>query len=297
MVSFWAFWWVVVLLLGRRDETWWPTLRNVGLLTVGVASLAILLRGRGPIFKLGGRAVAIVLYFGFGHSLTGQIARSLGVPTIERQLAQAELALFGDFVTSRLQAFNTPAFVEWLQINYLLFLALPLPLFLVLLAKRRFEEAGEYAALVGLSALVCFAGYILLPATTPALLFERLGAAAPIQFDGPLEGLWLTDDISRFLLAATTNRNDAFPSGHTMVTVLALLAAWRLHRPTFWAILPTGVSIVYATLALRYHFAVDVVVGLMIGLALPWANRRLIEWWQADERPGLPMPSADRSSL
>jgi membrane-associated phospholipid phosphatase len=191
--------------------------------------------------------------------------------------------LFDGYLTEKLQAFNHPGVVEWLQVNYLCFLLLPLPLFFVLIGKKRYEEAGEYASLCALAVLVCFTGYILLPATTPALLFERLGDAAPIQFDGPLHGLWLTDGIQHFLLKATSNRNDAFPSGHTTVAVMVLLSAYRLHRRTFWWILPTGVSIIYSTLALRYHFAVDVMCGLCLGWALPWANRRLNDWWRTSD--------------
>jgi membrane-associated phospholipid phosphatase len=296
MAAFWIFWWLVVLLFGARDEHWWPTQRNVGLLAVFTTAVALLTRGRGPVVMFCTRALSIVLCFAFGHSLTGQIARGLGVQTIERRLADLDILLFGGVVTERLQAYNAPWLVEWLQVNYLLFLVLPLPLFVVLLVKGRVEEAGHYASTVALSLLVCLAGYIVLPATTPAIIFDALGDAAPVRFDGPLVGLWLTDDIQRFLLVATTNRNDAFPSGHTTVTLLALVCAYRMHRRTFWFILPTGLSIFYATLALRFHFAVDVLVGLCLGFALPWASRRVTAWWRAEVEPDFDVRTADRRS-
>jgi membrane-associated phospholipid phosphatase len=282
MAAFWIFWWLVVLLFGARDEHWWPTVRNVGLLAVATSAVAVLTRGRGRLVMLGTRALSIILCFAVGHSLTGQIARSLGVQTIERQLARLDVLLFDGSVTERLQAFNTPALVEWLQANYFLFPALPLPLFFVLLAKRRVEDAGDYASTMALALLVCFAGYIVLPATTPALIFAALGDAAPVRFDGPLTGLWFTDDMQRLLLEATSNRNDAFPSGHTTVTLVALVCAYRMHRRTFWFLLPTSLSIFYATLALRFHFGVDVLAGLCLGVALPWFSRRLTAWWKAE---------------
>ncbi len=296
MAGFWIFWWLVVLLFGARDEVYWPTVRNVGLLAVATTAVALLTRGRGHVVMFCTRALSIILCFAFGHSLTGQIARSLGVQTIEQRLADLDVQLFGAVVTERLQAYNTPALVEWLQVNYLLFLVFPLPLFFVLLAKRRVEDAGHYASTVALSLLVCFAGYIVLPATTPAIIFEALGDAAPVRFDGPLVGLWLTDDIQHFLLVATSNRNDAFPSGHTTVTLLVLVCAWRMHRRTFWFILPTGLSTIYATLALRFHFAVDVLVGLGLGFALPWWSHRVTAWWNADDAAALEVEAADRRS-
>ncbi len=101
-----------------------------------------------------------------------------------------------------------------------------------------------------------FAGYTLLPA---------LGPYATMAFDTPVHGYGVT----RLLLATVplgTNRADAFPSLHCAVTAFLLgfdlLAGSR--RRAAWCAGPVAV-LWLSTLALRFHYAVDVLAGF--GLA------------------------------
>ncbi len=101
-----------------------------------------------------------------------------------------------------------------------------------------------------------FVGYTLLPA---------LGPYATMAFDTPLHGYGVT----RLLLATVplgTNRADAFPSLHCAVTAFLLgfdmLAGSR--RRAAWCAGPVAV-LWLSTLALRFHYGVDVLAGF--GLA------------------------------
>jgi membrane-associated phospholipid phosphatase len=61
---------------------------------------------------------------------------------------------------------------------------------------------------------------------------------------------------------------DAFPSGHTELTLLVLYYAQRFHRRTFWWILPAGSALIISTVYLRYHYVVDVIAGAFLALAI-----------------------------
>jgi len=277
VLAFWSACLLATLLFGVHGQHGLHCASNIALLLCGLGAGALLVRSRRPLFATLVRAVVVTASFALGHPISGQISRALGMQAVGRELARADLYIFGTHVTERLQALNHPIFVEWLQVNYFLFLVLPVPLLVVLLIERRYRDATFYVSLVNVTMLACFIGYIFLPATTPEQLFMASGSAAPVHFDGPLRGLWLTGPLRDWLLHATSNRYDVFPSGHTAGAAVALIAAWRLHRRAAYALLPTGLTIIYSTLALRYHFAVDVLAGLALAAAIVVVGWRLYE--------------------
>ncbi|HWC64673.1 MAG TPA: phosphatase PAP2 family protein, partial [Thermoanaerobaculia bacterium] len=87
--------------------------------------------------------------------------------------------------------------------------------------------------------------------------------------------------ISRKLNELEHTKDDAFPSGHTMITVFCLLVAWRDTRKLFRAWLPIATLLVVSTIYCRFHYVVDVLAGLSLAfLALP-LGERFYEWIQA----------------
>ena len=61
---------------------------------------------------------------------------------------------------------------------------------------------------------------------------------------------------------------DAFPSLHTANAVTVLLVALRHERRLLWVYTLPVAGLVVATMYLRFHYAVDVVVG--VALAVAW---------------------------
>ena len=46
--------------------------------------------------------------------------------------------------------------------------------------------------------------------------------------------------------------------------MLVLILSWRLHRRVFWWLLPFASGLVLATMYLRYHYVVDVLVSILL---------------------------------
>ncbi|MFZ5785110.1 MAG: phosphatase PAP2 family protein, partial [Acidobacteriota bacterium] len=57
-------------------------------------------------------------------------------------------------------------------------------------------------------------------------------------------------------------KTDAFPSGHTMVTLAVLFCLRRRARGVYDAVLPVGALLILATVLLTYHYVVDVLAAL-----------------------------------
>ena len=81
---------------------------------------------------------------------------------------------------------------------------------------------------------------------------------------------WIRD----LLHAAEFNRFDCFPSGHTMLTLVTLGLAWRHAPRLLWVLAPVGLALIVSTVALRYHYAVDVLAGALLAPLSLWLARR-----------------------
>ncbi|HEX9081591.1 MAG TPA: phosphatase PAP2 family protein, partial [Holophagaceae bacterium] len=198
-------------------------------------------------------------------------------------LAQVDARLFGPLALGWRQAFGRPALVTDLVYGaYASFYGLPLA---VALRVRRQAGTAAFERVVFLLELgfyLSFLGYFLVPAEGPRVP-QPLEAAQ-------LGGGAVAEAVRAFLRLSERTTLDAFPSGHT---ALSLLAAWiavrRLPReaPVFaaWA-----AAVTFATVYLSLHYVVDVLAGiLLVPLTLAVAGplgRRLGEGGAAPPFPG-----------
>jgi membrane-associated phospholipid phosphatase len=174
-------------------------------------------------------------------------------------------ALFGGHLGAVAAPWLPPAVVEVLQVIYAVFYAIPI-LAGVGAGLRCGAAAFDRALLlVAASFLASYLGYLLVP---------TLGPKVALAFPTELEGLWLTPSLREAIDAGEANPWDCFPSGHTMLTVTSLIVLWRWNRRWFaWLFVP-ALLLIASTMLLRYHWAIDVVVGA----ALAWPVVRVCDW-------------------
>jgi membrane-associated phospholipid phosphatase len=198
---------------------------------------------------------------------------------IDRRLLGTDVALL-------LMPVARPWVTELLQLAYTSFYLLMLVAGVELYAKRDFRRFRLYGFSCALGFFVSFAGYLAVPAVGPRFTL----------FDVPtvereLPGLWLTPGLRSFVdggglvppglsraAAAALAPRDVFPSGHTMMTVMAMFWAWRFGLRTRWGVWAVGTLLVLATMYLRYHYAVDVAAGVLFAGACLYATGPLFRW-------------------
>jgi membrane-associated phospholipid phosphatase len=134
-----------------------------------------------------------------------------------------------------------------------------LPISIAAVAWRRGPAAFEQTVLTLLLGFyLTFLGYLLLPAAGPRL---------PVAGEAELGGGVISDAVRAFLRTAEATTLDAFPSGHTTVSVIAGVIGSRLLRfGAATAVWTWAAAIVFATVYIHVHYATDVLAGL--GLAL-----------------------------
>jgi len=99
-------------------------------------------------------------------------------------------------------------------------------------------------------------GYFTVPAVGP-------WKAYPEQFTQSLHG-WLITDLNAFMVDQGSSVYDVFPSLHVLGT-LVMLDHDRIYRPRWFQVMvPVSVVLILSTVYLRYHYAIDLLVGVVI---------------------------------
>jgi membrane-associated phospholipid phosphatase len=176
-------------------------------------------------------------------------------------LAAFDGRLWGFQPAMRMAQIQTPALTEALQWIYTLFVPMVLLVPIVLWSRKRYGEFQYCAFLISLGYLASYLGYVLWPARGPRFLFKELDAL-------PLHGLWLFQGMQATLDKLESVAFDAFPSGHTELTMLAWWCSRSISKVWFGAYFAYTSGIIFATVYLRYHYTVDVFAGAMLAILL-----------------------------
>ena len=266
-----------------------PSERLTVLALAGLLMLTLGLRPEGWGLRAAAFAVMLLLALRLGHvpSMLRDFAPVVLLPAIflllqplvsanpvrwDAALAAADARWFGPLVRAWRGAFGRPAlFTDLVYVAYASFYFLPLSVALLTRLRLGAERYERTAFTLLLGFYLSFLGYFLWPAEGPRV--------PPALEAAQLGGGMVSQAIRAFLHGAEATTLDAFPSGHTALSVLpALLATRPFPRlaPLIWA---WAAAVVFATVYISAHYVVDLAAGVLLaGLTLvlaPLLSRRL----------------------
>ncbi len=150
------------------------------------------------------------------------------------------------------------------------FYVLPVALLLVL-AARRDPFLRQVVAGIVMTFLVSYAGYFFVPAYGPR---TTVAAQRYQNLPAGLVGDRVRDKLDQW----EKTKTDAFPSGHTMITLAVLYCARRRYMPLYNTLLPLGCLLICATVLLTYHYVIDVLVAVPLTAASLLLGALLAGW-------------------
>lgn len=184
-------------------------------------------------------------------------------------LAGLDQRWFGGLLRAWRGALGRPAaLTDALYLVYVSFYLLPV---VVLLAVRTWRgreamERDSFAVLLGF--YLSYVGYFLWPTSGPRL---------PAAEEAVLGGGAISAAVRAFLHASEGTTLDAFPSGHTAMSLLAAHVGIRRFPRGTVPLLAWAAAIVFATVYVQVHYVVDLLGGVglyLVALALAVPARR-----------------------
>ena len=148
----------------------------------------------------------------------------------------------------------------------------------------RYEQFERAAFVVLASFFAFYVIYDLVPVTGPMYYYHAVGVDQVVRGVFPSVGDYFlthtdmmtspgwSDGLFYQLVADLHTSGErptaAFPSSHVGISVVCMLLVWRArNRKLFFTLLPFALLICLATVYIRAHYAVDVIGGLVTGVA------------------------------
>ncbi len=160
-----------------------------------------------------------------------------------------------------LESWAHPLLTEILQwvYNYYYFIAVILGV--AVYKKHRALELARMMFVFVLCIYLSYVGYYIVPVTGPNI--DKLGL---YNFRGDLPGIVMTMELRETMALIEKIKQDCFPSGHTAVSLVALLLAMRfVPKLTKW-LAPLVAALIFSTMYLRYHYFADVIAGVILAV-------------------------------
>ena len=201
---------------------------------------------------------AVVAFVPVLYGITGPVAAAVNPARWDAQLAALDRAWFGELPAAWIGLWGRPAWlIEVASGLYATYYVIPLAIAVALYRANRRAEFDSFVFAVAATFVASYAGYLLAPATGPRVVPGH--GTAP---GGQAMGAWLQSFLDFF----EWNRLDAFPSGHTALTLVYLVLGWRLLPHWRWRVplAAAAVGIVFSTVYLSLHYVVDLLAGAIL---------------------------------
>lgn len=188
----------------------------------------------------------------------------------DNRIASLEQAIFASQPSQGLHlALPWMPLSEFLHLTYVVYLLLVPAIALPLFFSRRNEQLARFATSLMATFLFCYTIFIFFPVRGPYYYFGPIDPAA--------KGV-LFPRLVHWILDGASSAGTAFPSSHVAAATCIWLVGRRIYPRSGWVLLVVAGGILFATVYGGFHYALDALVGLLVGVAGGLGGPRLHAW-------------------
>lgn len=257
---------------------------SFSLLAISVSTILI---ARGELLPKG-KARALVYRTGlFVPMVLSYFEMRFVLPAVAPRLFDAELMhidelIFGTSPVFWLDKLNAyPAIIEWLSACYYSYFWI---MGLMLIPVVYLESHTRMAQHMMGALIICAVGH------TGYTLVPAAGPVAFLEFSEELQGGFFLRQVLETVSAAGA-QYDVFPSLHTAYLVYFALVAYgrrdeTIFKYAFPILFVIASNMLVATIALRWHWAIDVVCGLILAVSARYFSIRIVAREESRRKDG-----------
>jgi len=234
----------------------------------------------GKVFTLVRRLYIIPIVF-FIYSNIHLFIPLVNPQDYDNMLIAWDMSIFGVNPTEWMAQIAHPILTEYLQFTYMMFYVLPFILGVEFTLRDSDDRFFEFARIVIFGFFFSYILYFFMPAIGPRFTVHDFS-----MLNTELPGLLLTNFFRDLVNAGggvmpdTINpaeivNRDCTPSGHTMMTFITILIAFKFKSKYKWIVAIIGFSLIFSTVYLRYHYVVDVIAGLGFAVITMWIEPKI----------------------
>jgi membrane-associated phospholipid phosphatase len=197
---------------------------------------------------------------------------------IDPLLIRIDYLIFGNHPTIMLERFLNPVVTDILQIAYSSYYFIPVSYGAALLLNNQRKEFDISLFLILFCFYLSYLGYILFPALGPRFYLADFQTTE-------LQGFVVAEPLMNLLNKLEGIKRDAFPSGHTAITLTVLYLSFNFRRKLFWIYLPVVTALIFAAVYCRYHYVIDIMAGIVLTILTIVSGQWYYRWWEGRHGP------------
>ncbi len=274
---------MTVLFAPRLSRWWLLVIINLGVVAYAYLVAYLHCRTRSTLLRWLHDWNAIPLLIYCFKEVYYLIEPIYGGTVFDARLIAIDRWLLGSDPTVWLARFSNPYVTEVLQVAYSFFYILFLIIGYEIYRRNDMEQFSRLRFAIAYGLILSYIGYFLLPAIGPRFTlhdYARTGSELPGVLVTPYLR-WFVDSGDSIPMgasnaaAAALAQRDAFPSGHTMMTLVLIALGFQWRTRSRYFILVVGTLLIVATVYLRYHYVIDVLAGALWAVFCLWTTHRL----------------------
>lgn len=247
----------LMLIFHRNLARWYIFLPIHIVAVLGILSLHLIPDSLSPLlqFVRDWYALGTILIFYWGAKpLTQMVFQG----TFDDWIVRWENRLFNGQPSTYLSArFPSVALSEYLHLCYLSYYFIPVSLPAMLYFRGKGEAFFETLFAELFTFNICLIWYIFIPVAGPRYFEEKIKE--------PLSNARLCK-LTHAILSRASTKGTAFPSSHSALAIVVLLCAARYDLVSFVILFPFCTGLVVGTVYGRFHYALDAVAGVLLGV-------------------------------
>ena len=248
----------VLMLIFHRNLARWYIFLSIHIAAVlGILSLHFVPSPLSPLlqFARDWYALATILLFYWGvKPLTQMVFQGM----FDNWIVRWENRLFNGQPSTYLSArFPSVALSEYLHLCYLSYYFIPVFLPTMLYFRGKGEAFFETLFAELFTFNLCLIWYIFFPVAGPRYISEKIDESLSSR---PLCRL------THAILSRASTKGAAFPSSHSALAIVVLLCGARYDLVSFVILFPFCTGLVVGTVYGRFHYALDAVAGVLLGV-------------------------------
>lgn len=205
--------------------------------------------------------------FAFMYREAGQLIHLIHQGWFDDTFSFIDQAIFKVNIGLWVEQFDIPVINELMRIGYGSYYFIIISAAIIHFFRSTFEESVKMMTTVTLVFCVSYLLFIIFPTQGPRFYHAHL-------FRTGMEGL-LFSHAQQFIMKMGSYRGGAFPSSHIAATLVVWFSLFKDHKRAFSILTPLIILLILGTLWGRYHYAIDGIAGMVLGLVV-WYGYPLI---------------------
>lgn len=197
-----------------------------------------------------------LLGYAYLYKLVGALVNFLGNRWYDEVLVRLDRLIFGFSPNLAIVKYHQVWLTELMLFAYIVYLPLLVWLAWMIFRTKGQVELQSYLLTLGLAYVTCFLIFIIVPAASPRFYFSELKPAAGL----------LLRRLMNLVEVSAQYRGGSFPSAHCAAGTVMVYYAWQAQKKVFLIVAPMIVLFFVSTIYGQYHYGVDVLAGIIIGM-------------------------------